>query len=167
MNDKLYQLIEALRDELQQYGEMLALLDQQQALVIRRQASELPQNVTGVNAQLARIADARQTREQHQRWIAAELQQPEDAPFNVIIPLLPADYRPLVEALVQENNELLVRVQQRTRQNHLLLSHAVDLMQQLINSMFPGKGPPPTTERAGCRFHRWRSPHSTRQSVNP
>ena len=51
--------------------------------------------------------------------------------FAAIIPLLPPDYRPLVQALVQENNELLARVHQRTRQNHLLLSHAVELMQQL------------------------------------
>jgi hypothetical protein len=34
-----------------------------------------------------------------------------------------------------------VRVQQRARQNHLLLSHCVDLMQQLINSIFPGVSP--------------------------
>ena len=138
MNELLNNLIEALRDELQQYGEMLAQLDQQQSLVIQRQTADLPQSVAGVNAQLEQIASARQNREQHQRRIAVKLQQPEDAPFQVIIPLLPEDYRPLVQALVQENNELLIRVQQRTRQNHLLLSHAVELMQQLINSMFPG-----------------------------
>jgi flagellar biosynthesis/type III secretory pathway chaperone len=51
------------------------------------------------------------------------------------------DYRPLVQALVQENNELLVRVQQRARQNHLLLNHAVELMQHLINAMVPGASP--------------------------
>jgi flagellar biosynthesis/type III secretory pathway chaperone len=44
---------------------------------------------------------------------------------------------------VQENNELLVRVQQRARQNHLLLSRAVDLMQRFINTLTPT--PPPTT----------------------
>ena len=48
-----------------------------------------------------------------------------------------------MEALVRENNELLVRVQQRARQNHLLLSHCVELMQQLINSIFPVSPPPP------------------------
>jgi len=42
---------------------------------------------------------------------------------------------------VNENNELLIRVQQRARQNHLLLSHCVELMQQLINSIFPGVSP--------------------------
>jgi len=40
--------------------------------------------------------------------------------------------------LVHENNALLVRIQQRARQNQLLLSHAVELMQQLINSILPG-----------------------------
>ena len=54
---------------------------------------------------------------------------------------MPADYRPLLQALVQENNELLVRVQQRARQNHLLLSRAVDLMQRFMSSLFPGANP--------------------------
>jgi hypothetical protein len=54
---------------------------------------------------------------------------------------LPADYQPLVDALVAENNELLIRVQQRARQNHLMLSHCVDLMSQLIHSIFPATKP--------------------------
>jgi flagellar biosynthesis/type III secretory pathway chaperone len=58
-----------------------------------------------------------------------------------ITPRLPADYRPLVQALMLENNELLVRVQQRARQNHLLLNHAVELMQNLINAIVPGVAP--------------------------
>ena len=42
---------------------------------------------------------------------------------------------------MQENNDLLVRVQQRARQNHLLLNHAVELMQHLINAIVPGASP--------------------------
>lgn len=148
MNDLLVNLIELLREELKQYGEMLALLDQQQTLVMQRQAVELAQSVAAINAQLKFIAAARRAREQQQHHLARQLQLPEEAPFKQIIPLLPADYRPLVEALVQENNELLVRVQQRTRQNHLLLSHAVELMQQLLNSMFPAMSSP-TYDDAG------------------
>jgi flagellar biosynthesis/type III secretory pathway chaperone len=141
MNDLLPNLIEALREELKQYGEMLARLDQQQNLVMLRQTCDLMQNVATVNAQAATIAAARREREQHQRHIARRLNLPESAGFTAIVPLLPPDYRPLVQALVQENNELLIRVQQRARQNHLLLSHAVELMQQLINSIFPGAAP--------------------------
>jgi len=119
MNNFLSNLIEALREELKQYGEMLAVLDQQQNSVIQRQASDLLQNVASINSQADVITAVRHEREQHQRHVARQLDLPEDASFAAIIPLLPADYRPLVQALVQENNELLVRVHQRTRQNHL------------------------------------------------
>jgi len=141
MKEMLSNLIEALREELKQYGEMLALLDQQQQLVMHRQTADLPDNVNSVNAQAGIIAAARQEREQRQRHLARLLALPENSSFTVLIPLLPADYRPLVDALVLENNALLVRVQQRARQNHLLLSHCVELMQQLINSIFPGVSP--------------------------
>ena len=61
--------------------------------------------------------------------------------FAELNPLLPAECRPLVVALVEENNELLVRVRQRVRQNHLLLSRSIELMQGLINSLFPSREP--------------------------
>jgi flagellar biosynthesis/type III secretory pathway chaperone len=141
MNDSLHHLIEALREELKQYGEMLAVLEQQQYSVVQRQAADLLQNVAAVNAQAEAITAVRHEREQHQRNVARKLELDPEASFAVIVPLLPADYRPLVQALVQENNELLVRIHHRTRQNHLLLSHAVELMQQLINAIFPGGGP--------------------------
>jgi hypothetical protein len=141
MKELLSNLIEALREELKQYGEMLALLDQQQHLVVHRHVAELPDNVSSVNAQAGVIAAARQEREQRQRHLARLLAQPETTNFTILIPLMPSDYRPLVDALVHENNELLVRVQQRARQNHLLLSHCVELMAQLINSIVPGISP--------------------------
>ena len=141
MNELLSNLIEALREELKQYGEMLALLDQQQLLVMQRQVAELPDNVNCVNAQAGVIAGARQEREQRQRHLARFMELPESSGFKILIPLLPSDYQPLLDALVQENNALLVRVQQRARLNHLLLSHCVELMQQLINSIFPAAGP--------------------------
>lgn len=141
MNDLLHNLIEALREELKQYGEMLAVLEQQQQSVVHRQTSALLQNVADVNAQANVISAVRHEREQHRRNVARHLGLGENAGFALIIPQLPADYRPLVQALVQENNSLLVRIQQRARQNQLLLSHAVELMQQLINAIFPGSNP--------------------------
>ena len=85
MKELLSNLIEALREELKQYGEMLALLDQQQQLVMHRQAAELPENVNSVNAQAGVIAAARQEREQRQRQLARLLAQPENSSFPVLI----------------------------------------------------------------------------------
>lgn len=138
MNHSIQNLIESLREELKQYGEMLALLDNQQNLVAQRQTDDLLQSVGSINAHAEVIAAVRHEREQRRRDIARELNLPEAAGFAEIIPKLPEDYRPLAQALVRENNELLGRIQQRARQNHLLLSHAVELMQQLINAIFPG-----------------------------
>jgi len=138
MKHLLSNLIEALREELKEYGELLALLDHQQQLVVLRQAQDLLQSVATINAQVETVHAARREREQHQRHIAQQLQLKEPAAFAEIVPQLPPDYRPLVQALVQENNELLVRVHQRARQNHLLLSRAAELMQRFINALFPG-----------------------------
>ena len=63
-----------------------------------------------------------------------------DAAFQQIIPNLPADFRPLLGALVQENNELLMRVHHRSRQNHVLLCRSLELMSRLLGSLLPGGG---------------------------
>lgn len=148
MNNLLHNLIEALREELKQYGEMLAVLEQQQQSVVQRQTNALLQNVADINAQANVIQAVRHEREQHRRHVARQLGVEENAGFAMIIPLLPPDYQPLVQALVHENNALLLRIQQRARQNQLLLSHAVELMQQFINSIVPG-GNPKTYDNTG------------------
>lgn len=140
MNDRLNNLIESLREELKQYGELLALLDQQQAMVMLRQSQDLLQTVAAINAQSDTIRAARREREQYQRNLARHLGLSDGAAFATLVSALPPDYQPLVSALVQENNSLLVRVQQRARQNHLLLTRALELMQRFLCSLFPANG---------------------------
>ena len=163
MNDLLSNLIESLREELKQYGEMLAVLEQQQTSVVQRQTNDLLQNVANVNSQSNVIAAVRNEREQHQRHVARYLNLDENSGFGVLIPLFPVNYRPLVQALVQENNELLARIHHRTQQNHLLLSHAVELMQQLINSIFPGG--PKTYDHTGRLPGNYLPQHSIYERV--
>lgn len=139
MTDSIQNLINALRAELQEYGGMLALLDRQQQMVMERAAGEVFQSIGLIQTQGLAVRDARARRERNAVVVARELGQAEDAAFAILIPLLPADYRPLVKALVDENNELLVRVQQRARQNHLLLSRSLELMQGLLNSLFQSR----------------------------
>jgi flagellar biosynthesis/type III secretory pathway chaperone len=141
MKDLLNNLVDSLREELKEYGEMLALLDQQQEMVMRRQTQDLIQCVQTINAQVENITAARLEREQRQRNLARLFGLAEDASFTTLLPHLPGEYRPLVQALVQENNELLKRIQRRARQNHLLLSRIVELMQRLFDPFFPNSQP--------------------------
>jgi flagellar biosynthesis/type III secretory pathway chaperone len=139
MIESLKTLISALRGELQEYGEMLALLDRQQQLVMARAADEVFQSISLIQAQGVTIQAARGHREDCRARVAAELSQDENITFALLMPQLPADYRPLVGALVEENNHLLVRVQQRARQNHLLLSRSLEMMQDFLNTLMPGR----------------------------
>lgn len=140
MKAELEKLIETLRDELTQYGELLALLEQQQDLIVSRSAEGLLENLGAINAQVPIVAAARQRRDQLRKELAVSLEQPTTISFRQLIGLVPKEYQPLLEALVDEINDLLMRSQQRLRQNHLLLSRSLDLMQQMIFSLFPSSG---------------------------
>ena len=133
----LENVINALRDELQQYGEMLALLDQQQAAGRTRGPDDLLSTIHAVNRQSASIQTSRQTRENWQRQLAESLHQDCGARFMTLSPLLPEHYRPLVNALVEENNQLLSRVRLRAQENQVMLSQSLDMMQRFLSSLSP------------------------------
>ena len=135
--EKTERLIECLRNELQQYGEMLALLDQQQANVVRRVADDLLITAAAIDTQSAAVQKARQERESCQSGLAQDLLRPGEATLAALTQLLPAKYRPLVQALVHENNQLLFRVRQRAHQNHILITRSMQLMQRLIATLVP------------------------------
>ncbi|HWD19747.1 MAG TPA: flagellar protein FlgN [Verrucomicrobiae bacterium] len=133
----IQKLISALREELQNYGEMLALLDRQKTAIMHRASHEVFQSISVIKAQSEAIQNARALREDCRRAVAEDSAQPAEAPFAELIPALPSAYQPLVTALVDENNQLLASVRQRARQNHLLLSRSVELMQGVLNTLFP------------------------------
>ena len=137
----LQNLIAALRAELHEYGEMLARLDEQQELVMRREADGILQSVATIQDQGVAIQRAREIREARQKELAQQVGLATGAEFAQIIPKCPEDYRPLVDALVQENNSLLLRIQQRARQNHLLLRQSLELMQRFLSTLFPSNEP--------------------------
>jgi flagellar biosynthesis/type III secretory pathway chaperone len=131
------ELVTALREELTTYGGVLALLDQQQESVMNRQADDVVIAAQQIQTQMRDVERARQRRESCRGAFARLMGRAADATFAELLPVFPAEYRPLVQALVDENNQLLVRVQQRSRQNHLLMRRSLDLMQSFLTSLFP------------------------------
>jgi hypothetical protein len=134
MTSLLTQFVDALRQELQQYGEMLALLDVQTQPAAPRAGEEAQRWIAAINAQGEVIHAAREQTRACQRGLAASLALPEDCAFSCLIPLVPAPYAVLVDALVRENHELLDRVRQRAEQNQALLGRSFRSMQHLMAS---------------------------------
>lgn len=137
IEEPLTRLIAALREELKHYGEMLALLEQQQELVVKRASDELFRSTTLVQTQVTRLQEARRHRDECRREVARALGLAGEVELKVLVRRLPADYQPLINALVAENNQLLRRVQACAHQNHLLLSRSLELMQQFLRTLFP------------------------------
>ena len=137
MKEKMDNLVQGLREELIQYGEMLTLLEEQQEMIVNRSADGLIQNLTAIHSQMAEIAKVRDKRDEQRYDLAKELDQDGDISFRDLIGFLPSEYQSLTQALLDEVNGLLQKANQRMRQNHLLLSRSLDFMQQLIQSLFP------------------------------
>jgi flagellar biosynthesis/type III secretory pathway chaperone len=137
MNEFIEQLIGALREELQQYGELLALLEQQQQLVMIRASTALLENLAAINAQTSVVQVARREREQFQRQLSTSLQLPADATFARLLGVVAEPQQGLLETLVDEINRCLRRVQQQSRQNHVLLRCSVEMMQRFMATLFP------------------------------
>jgi hypothetical protein len=114
---------------------MLALLDHQREVVRRKGTEDIGDSISAINAQSSTIQSARENRHSCQRQLSRSLKQPEDSTFAHLIPLIPVQYRPLVSALVQENNELLLRVRARAQQNQAQLRHSAELMQRFITTL--------------------------------
>jgi hypothetical protein len=117
----LNDLIEALRGELRQYGEMLARLDDAAAYNELDTAEAAPAWARLLQEQEGSIKLALCRREHTQRQLARYWSLPEEAELPDIIPLLPRTHQLLVTALMDENKAMLARVQQRTNpRRHLL-----------------------------------------------
>jgi hypothetical protein len=137
MNEELNNLVNALREELTQYGEVLALMQEQQELIINRAANDLLINLNRVNEQMERVAIARNQREICRQHLVAALGGAEGTTFRQMTEMLPPEVQPLLDALVQEINHMLQNIQRWLKQNHLLLKRSLDLMQTIMKNMFP------------------------------
>lgn len=143
-------LINALRDELQQYGNVLALLETQQKLVVERSIDEVIHSVDTLNREMAVVNEMRALRDRLRVNLALACALSEDETLEGIAARLPGEERPLLQGLVHEGQQTLERMQHRARQNHLLIQRSMELMEQFIGALFPDAGTP--TYNAGGKM---------------
>ena len=161
MNEHLNTLIAALREELTQYGEVLALMQEQQQFIINRSANEVLLSVSEVNEQLEKIATARAQRNDSRRALMATLGCSEETTFRQMTEMLPEERQPQLLALVEEINQLLKNIKKWVNQNHILLSRSLDLMKQIMKGMFPSSSSTAGTYGRGGQVSPVTPPPST------
>jgi cell division septum initiation protein DivIVA len=119
MNTKVEwdQLVDALRDELQEKGGLIQLLNQQTETLYRSDIAENERLEEQIRVQLRLISRCTQSRELALRQTASRFQLNEDAQSAEVIRSFPEYVHPLLEALFSEVDRLSNRMQERLRQN--------------------------------------------------
>jgi hypothetical protein len=111
------QMVDALRDELQEKGDLIRLLTQQTDTLYRRDIVENGRLEEQIRLQLGVISRCAQVREMAVKQSASKFQLGEDVQVREVIHNFPDYVHPLLEALVAEVDRLSSRMQERLGQN--------------------------------------------------
>jgi flagellar biosynthesis/type III secretory pathway chaperone len=130
-------IAETLRAELADYGGLLHLFEAQQRALFSRDPDTVLRLAGEIEQQAHAVADSRARREQAVAAFAAQHDRPANTALRALLPLIEADARPLIEALISEVNLLLHRVRRTSRHNHTLLSRAVEMHQETLQQLRP------------------------------
>lgn len=142
-------ITERLRTEMQEYGALLGLFEEQQANLLRRDATAVLNLAAAIENQVRATQACRDLREDAIRAFAAGLGRPADSSLRQLLPHFPAEVQPLLQALIDETNHLIHRIRRGARQNQQLLSRTVEAHEQAIRSLRPDLYPQ-TYSRAGA-----------------
>ncbi len=130
------QIIEALRAEMQEYGGLLNLFDQQQNAILNRKPDDVTAAEQAIDAQFATV----RARRVHRESLVIAL-TPDANPHPTLLQsilLFPQPMRPLIEALASEVNRLIGKVRRRAEQNQMLLARTIEVTQKLCEKLKPG-----------------------------
>jgi len=130
-------ITECLRNELQEYGALLGLFEDQQANLLRRDADAVLALANALEEQVRRAHDVREHREQSVRRFALSIAESPDSTLRQLIHHFPAEVHPLIIALIDEINHLIHRVRRGARQNQVMLARTVEAHEEVLRMLRP------------------------------
>ena len=137
MNTVWQTIADCLRTELSEYGELLRLFEAQQQSLFNRDPEAVLRYTAEIETQTYRLSESRNQREAVVAGFATQHGKPGTTSLRAMLPLIEADARPLLEALIGEVNALLHRVRRTSRHNYSLLSRTVELHQETLQLLRP------------------------------
>src|SRR5688572_28013230 len=128
-------IADCLRSEMADYGGLLHLFEAQQRSLFGREPESVLRFANEIQTQARKISQSRTRREEAVAAFAQENDRPLNSTLRALLPLIEADARPLLEALLAEVNTLLHRVRRASRRNHTLLARAVEVHQETLQHL--------------------------------
>jgi flagellar biosynthesis/type III secretory pathway chaperone len=120
------------------YGRLVQIFEEQQGHLLRREAGDVLRTTNEIDQQVRVVAESRRAREATTRDFARAQGLAETSSIRSLLPAVPADARPLIEALVDDLNRLVRRVRRISRHNRLFLIRTIETHQELLRRIRPG-----------------------------
>lgn len=130
-------ITECLRNELQEYGALLGLFEDQQTNLFRRDVDAVVALAASIEEQARATHTCRERREQCVAAFAAQHGVDTDASLRQLLPHFPAEVQPLLQALIDEINHLIHRIRRDARHNQMLLSRTVEAHEEILRMLLP------------------------------
>ena len=132
-------LAEALRRELQEYGGLVNLLEEQQRGILGQDPEGLMEKNFTIESQIEATDHLLKEREEMVHEIARESGHDEDSRLSQLLPFFPQVARPLLTALIDECLIIVEKIHRRVRQNQLLLMRAREVNEEIMRVLQPQK----------------------------
>ena len=130
-------LLSLLRDELQEYGSLLGLLSAQQQSILERR----PESLLEINQSVQTQMEASQILQKKRKGFVASIAESFDAStetsLSELMPFFPDVTRPMFESIVEEINNLILKVRSKIEQNQKLLSRLTEVTEQILSITNP------------------------------
>ncbi|MGB0372981.1 MAG: flagellar protein FlgN [Opitutales bacterium] len=144
------ELVNVLRAELQEYGGLLNLLDDQQETILNRKSQELMQ----INKQIELQADANRLLKESRERIVERLVSdwgatPGSSRITQLIRFFPEAMQPMVKSIADEINDLIRKSRRRLEQNRLLLKRLSSITEEMLSFINPDLVPSKTYSHKG------------------
>ena len=131
------ELLDLLRDELQEYGGLIGLLNAQQQSILSRKPDSLLEINQSVQAQMEASQILQKRRQGYVSHLATRFGKSSQATLTELLPCLPDVTQPMFESIIEEINQLISNVRRKVSQNQRLLSRLLEVTDHLLSSTSP------------------------------
>ncbi len=131
-------LANAFRTEIQEYGGLLQLIEQQQQAILKNEVDGFSLINAGIENQMNIASSGRMNRHKLYNQILDTMNLDLECSFEEFLNHLPVAPRSMFEAFREEGQNMLKRIQRYTRQNKMLLSRASQMSQDILTLLQPG-----------------------------
>ena len=130
-------LLDLLRDELQEYGGLIGLLNAQQQSILNRKADSLLEINQSVQSQMEASQILQKRRQGFVEALAKNFGKPYHSKLSELLEYVPDVTQPMFESIIDEINNLITKVRRKVEQNQRLLTRLCDVTDQVLQATSP------------------------------